>query len=241
MPAGSREIVSLRGFAKECGLSLQQVRSALAFFQATKMATQLRTHHGTQVTTQSGTVVTILNWNTYQGNGPYDNTEHNTKITSSQHSGGDLNLKEEELSREEKKTHSSRFDEFALTPSEVKPKRKSKGKPDPNYSPEFAAWYSLYPRKECPHDAAKAYAHHAAKVGHERLLASLKEQLPKLQEKLETGGDFRPYPASWLNSGAYFNEPNTDMPTTPKKRSGSFVDSVERVMKERMARGEKPL
>lgn len=70
---------------------------------------------------------------------------------------------------------------------------------------EFAEWYALYPRKKAKADALKAYRAARKKVEAEVILRGLRRLLPELNTAAEI---YRPYPASWLRSESWEDEPS---------------------------------
>jgi hypothetical protein len=81
----------------------------------------------------------------------------------------------------------------------------------------FDDWYAIYPRKKQPQDAKRAFA---------KLMASGVITLDALMVKTRTFADnwqnepkdrrkFIPYPASWLNAGGYFDEPDDGAEPAP--------------------------
>ncbi len=76
----------------------------------------------------------------------------------------------------------------------------------------FAEWYSHYPRKKGKGQAVKAYRAAVKKVSAERLLESLKAQIPSLMSK---GAEYCPYPATWLNGESWDDE--IEQPPTGKR------------------------
>jgi hypothetical protein len=74
-------VTSLKNLAKASGASIQQTRSALKYFETTRMVTLATTYHHSKIT--------VVNWDTYQNSTAADNTPDNTNgnisITSRQH------------------------------------------------------------------------------------------------------------------------------------------------------------
>lgn len=69
VPAGSF-VTSLKNLAKASGATVQQVRGALEYFEATQLATRATTNHHTKIT--------VINWDAYQSCPATDNTPENT-------------------------------------------------------------------------------------------------------------------------------------------------------------------
>jgi hypothetical protein len=80
----------------------------------------------------------------------------------------------------------------------------------PPSPPGFDDWYAIYPRKKQPQDAKRAFGKLMASglitlealMAKTRALAAIWQNEPKERRK------FIPYPASWLNAGGYFDEPD---------------------------------
>jgi hypothetical protein len=72
----------------------------------------------------------------------------------------------------------------------------------------FEEWYSLYPRKKARGDAKKAWDQMTVKQGNspDDIMAGLKRNLADLQRR---DPQFIPYPATWLRSESFFDEPDT--------------------------------
>lgn len=79
--------------------------------------------------------------------------------------------------------------------------------PSGECDPEFQEWYALYPRKEAPKDAAKAWVQMRRDASAEDIIAGLHRALPDLEAKKPARGerDFRPLPASWLRAGRWLD------------------------------------
>ena len=82
----------------------------------------------------------------------------------------------------------------------------------------FERWYALYPRKVSKGAARRAYRAAVKKVDPSTLMAALSEQLGELSMQNRPEGDFRPYPATWLNGEKW-----ADVPTAggEPKRDGN--------------------
>lgn len=75
----------------------------------------------------------------------------------------------------------------------------------------FDEFWKIYPRKENRGAAERAWAKAIKKVDASAILDALRAQLPHLAMQRRTDGDFRPYPASWLNGARWADE--VDQPT----------------------------
>lgn len=81
----------------------------------------------------------------------------------------------------------------------------------------FERWYSLYPRKVSKGAARRAYRTAVKKVTHAELMAALSEQLGELSMQNRPEGDFRPYPATWLNGEKWADTPSSGGKPEPKR------------------------
>jgi hypothetical protein len=86
----------------------------------------------------------------------------------------------------------------------------------------FADFYALYPRKKSRGDAEKAWKQ-ALKAGHdpEEIMAGLKRNLADISKR---DPQFIPYPATWLRSQAWADEPDT----APKPAQPAFTSVADR-------------
>lgn len=79
---------------------------------------------------------------------------------------------------------------------------------------DFKEWYGIYPRKLDPKKALKAYiAARRAGATKAEIIAGLKAQLPEL---LAREKQYVKHPTSWLNAGAWKNEPDQHRPPDGK-------------------------
>jgi hypothetical protein len=202
---------TLQGYAKLFRVSVQEVRSAFRFLETQSMIAVSATNQFTKVT--------VTNWEAYQQCGIPLQQTNNKRITNGQQTGSDLNLKEVEGIESIENYSSSIGIEGAFELAATEPSKPAKPKRSKTllYTTEFEEWYRLYPRKAGKTDAATAYAKHSRDVGHAKLLDSLRAQLPLLQSQVRGSQDYRPYPASWLNAGHYWNEAKTQEQTWREK------------------------
>lgn len=76
-------VTSIRGLADELNMSVQSVRTCLDRLKST--------HEITHAATHAGSVITILNYDKYQGGEDESNTPGNTPLTHHQHTANTLN------------------------------------------------------------------------------------------------------------------------------------------------------
>lgn len=99
----------------------------------------------------------------------------------------------------------------------------------PTRPDEFLAWFDLfwklYPRKVGKPQALKAARRHGKAAGERAaIMVCLERRLPALRERLRADGDFRPYPASWLNAQPW-DDPEENTATLDR---GLKADAVSR-------------
>jgi len=86
------------------------------------------------------------------------------------------------------------------------PHTRTKEQKNNTYTLDFNAFYAAYPKKRDPDRAWKAWQ---KRNGDRPDIAVLLEAIKKQSESLDwkkSGGQFIPYPASWLNAGGWNNE-----------------------------------
>jgi hypothetical protein len=80
-------------------------------------------------------------------------------------------------------------------------------RPDPTQKDDgFAEFWALYPRKAGKGQAVKAWKAATKKADAAAILAGLRLQLPTLALGRKTDGDYRPFPATWLNGERWADE-----------------------------------
>lgn len=203
VPAGSL-ITSLEKLGTHAGLSKEHARRCLDFLERTHSVTLQRTHHWT--------MITIVNWATYQ---QVDDEAHHTNHHTGHHS------KVEDATREtphrtpraatpskevknlskKYKSNSGELDDSAAT-NLPKPKQTRSMGTDPAvlewFEKEFWPNYPRHEGKQPALKAANAKAHTPEKRAF--YLDRLKSQLPTyLQRKGESGQRVIPMAATWFN------------------------------------------
>lgn len=83
----------------------------------------------------------------------------------------------------------------------------------------FKDFWKTYPRKEGKGAAEKAWTKAVKSTDPTEIITALKEQLPNLAMRRRTDGDFRPYPATWLNQKRWEDE--TPEPAVAVGESGN--------------------
>lgn len=94
--------------------------------------------------------------------------------------------------------------------------------------PQFAAFWDAYPRRVAKKDARKAWAEiDPDPITATKIIAALEWQREQ-PAWLKEGGQFVPYPASWLRAERW-----TDEPPAPVKRNGN-LRGIDAWLKERI-------
>ena len=141
-----------------------------------------------QIETQTGTqqtVITISNYDLYQ------------------RGGGDAGTQTEMQTGRQWAVSRQQTEEGK---KETKDRTRSPG----SELPGFAEWYLAYPRKKKRKDAARAFANliQAGEIALPDLMAKTQAFNTAESARPENERQFIPYPATWLNSGGYLDEPD---------------------------------
>jgi hypothetical protein len=114
--------------------------------------------------------------------------------------------------------------------------------PEPKPIDEVKAWFDsefwpMYPRKVAKPQALKAACRHG-KTATDRaaIMDCLRRRLPALQAQFRTDGDFRPYPASWLNQTPWIDPQETATPAVSvgnRDKVGSAIDEAMGLRKQK--------
>lgn len=83
----------------------------------------------------------------------------------------------------------------------------------------FPEFWKLYPRKIGKGQAERAWAGAVKKTSPAEIIAGLRRQLPSLAMQRRTDGDYRPYPATWLNGQRWADEQDSSGPRTAWDRA----------------------
>ena len=90
--------------------------------------------------------------------------------------------------------------------------------PPPAAGERFDDFWRLYPRKVGKGQAQKAWKAAIKADDPAQILAGLRAQLPSLAMQRRTDGDYRPYPATWLNGERWADEPTANTGTLVDQR-----------------------
>ena len=155
-----------------------------------RFLTELQTDRSIETRTDTGqTVISLCNYDNYQA--PFGNVDTQTETLLDTHSATNK--------KEGKRTKNNRCARVA------------------DDDEGFAAWYALYPRKKQPAAASSAYRKvvESGKISRSDLLARTRDLAAEWSKRAPEDRRFIPYPASWLNSGGYLDEPETAFEQTP--------------------------
>jgi len=201
VPAGSL-VTSLEKLGTHAGLTKEHARRCLEYLERTQTVTLRRTHHWT--------MITVVNWTTYQQHEDepqhpehhaehHDGVENGTRETP--HSPPHAATPSKEVKNSDKK--------YKSNPSGLDPlgvNCESMGKPRADVDPEVregfeAEFWPLYPRHEGKQPALKAASAKATTAERrEYYLKRLKAQLPEYnQRKQESGQRVIPMGSTWFN------------------------------------------
>jgi hypothetical protein len=206
VPAGSL-ITSLEKLGTHATLSKEHARRCLDYLERTHAVTLQRTHHWT--------MISIVNWATYQqsddeAHHAEHHAEHHSELDDATHDPPHRSPRAATPSKEEKnlsKKHTSNSGELDSNTANhpQRPKQntsRESGGIDPAVREWFeAAFWPIYPRHEGKQPALKA-ANAKATTPEKRTfyLDRLKSQLPAyLQRKSESGQRVVPMAATWFN------------------------------------------
>ena len=98
----------------------------------------------------------------------------------------------------------------------------------------FEEWYSLYPRKKARGDAKKAWDQMTIKQGNapDDIMAGLRRNLSELTRR---DPQFVPYPATWLRSESWADEPD---PITRNSGKRTIADAAREYLTSNDYRGD---
>lgn len=145
--------------------------------------------------------------------------EYREKLANSGRLGG---LKTQEKARQESsKASSKRLSENQALQSSSSPSSLKKNK----YTVDFQTFYSSYPRKKAPDAAWRAWQkRNGDRPPIEKLLNAIEAQKDSEDWKKD-GGQYIPYPATWLNQGCWADEVRIKDENRPYERW--FPDETE--------------
>jgi hypothetical protein len=98
----------------------------------------------------------------------------------------------------------------------------------------FDGFWELYPRKVAkPKALAAARRHGKTDANRTAIMECLKRRLPALQEQFKADGDYRPYPATWLNQTPWLDPVEAGRPAAALKPAGggAVTSGIEQAMR----------
>lgn len=181
-------IIAVRETSRLLGMTEQNLRTALAMLEKLEILTRRPTHHCT--------IIKLVKWHVYQAKESQGNTPDNTDPTQTQHR---LNT---DLTREQE-VKKLRSEEFKKKPKPLLPEADA----------SFETFWKAYPKKVGKGAAMKAWKK-TKDVPLPDILLAIEAQKSSDQWTRD-GGQFIPYPATWLNQGRWADE----IDTTPRLRA----------------------
>jgi hypothetical protein len=113
----------------------------------------------------------------------------------------------------------------------------------PTHADEVKAWFDAdfwpaYPRKVAKPQALKAALRHGkTPANRAAILECLTRRLPAIQEQFRADGDYRPYPATWLNQQPWLDPVEAERPALAPKIGGGAASAIDEAMRLYGARG----
>ena len=208
-------VTSYASAAAACGLSMQQIRDAFAHLERTQFATYRRTPRWT--------LVTVVNWASYQAIADDENTAENTNRNRQ-------GTPDKESKKKRTKTCASPGGnaQGCDPPSEGPPKATEAGARFPGEAGPrgtsqdlaakqeawFSQWWAAYWRHRARKAAREAFRKHTrTEARFQEIMAATDAQTQEMLAKEER---YRPHGASWLNGRRWEDEATTPVqqPTT---------------------------
>ena len=179
-----QRVVSLAKLAEETGLTVQAVRTAISHMEKTGEVTRCKLG-------KNG-LITVKNWGEYQESNTITNKNINKEVTE----------KQQEINTE-------------LTP--IEESKKAIKQEIPPYSPPtgegFDQFWAAYPKKRSKGAARKAWDKLHVNPTMQATILQAIERAKQSEDWQKEGGQYIPYPATWLNAEGWEDEePGPDPP-----------------------------
>jgi hypothetical protein len=209
-------VTSYRKMAAFCRLSLKQTRTAFAHLETLNFASYSRgterAHHTAQVAAHSGarsgthqwTMVTVLNYESYQSALNDAGTENGTvkgRVVGTQ--GVAEGAPTKEIRSKRVNTCSPDGELFSVDnpQADERPAPAAWGPTEKERA--FQEFWEIWPRKRSKAEAEKIFCRHTASgEGADHIIQAVRAQLRQLTADLQ----FCPYPTTWLNQRRYEDE-----------------------------------
>jgi len=207
--------VSVPGLAKEACVTFGEAKASLAKLEAPDAESQSQKEEGRRILRLGDdTVWMIVNFEMYRKIRNAESRREYMREYMRDYRGKQkvltVNTCKPLLAQEEEEEEES--NEESKTPKP--PKGASKKTPN-KYPDDFAAFLKVYPKKKKPLDALKAWKQtEADRPELEKILAAVESQSLS-PEWTKDGGQFIPYPASWLRAGSWEDEGITKRANVP--------------------------
>lgn len=163
-------IFGLNSASKDLRLSIQSLRTCLDYLK--------RSENITVQSTNKYSIITIVNWDTYQSVGDESNSQDNTIATNQQQTNNKPTTTDKKVKKEKNTTCAQNFESF----------------------------WKAYPKKKAKPEALKAFQKiNPDSSLMEKILKAI-EIARTTDEWLKEKGQFIPYPATWLNGQRWLDE-----------------------------------
>lgn len=109
--------------------------------------------------------------------------------------------------------------------------------PKSDRTDEVKAWHDsefwpIYPRKTAKPQSLKAARRYGKTVADRAaIMECLRRRLPALQEQFKADGDYRPYPASWLNQTPWLDPVEAERPAVAPRIDGKGSSVIDEAMR----------
>jgi hypothetical protein len=214
IPRGSF-ITSYASIATACNISIQQARDACEHLDRTQFATYRRTHRWT--------LVSVVDYDTYQPPTSNGNKLENTLETGQRTTDKELKNKEHISASPDgdARVEPPSLEKTAATATDVRSSRKARnGGLTAQQEAWFNAWWAEYWRREAKQSASRAFAKHVLTEARfqQIMAATLAQRLAMLAKEAR----YRPHGATWLNGERWEDE--TSVTAVPAQSAGRVYE-----------------
>ncbi len=200
VPRGSF-VTSYPKMARFCNLTVKQTRLAFDHLQRVRFAAYQRA--------PKWTMVTVLNYRTYQDSVPDEGTLTGSLRARSGHDEGTMRAPIEEGNKGRSQICASPDGnappDFLTCPDPTPARPRDIRDLTPQQEKWFSAWWSAYWRRRAKKAAREAFRRHVTtEKRFEQIMAATRDQSPEMLARSE---DKRPHGATWLNGERWEDEP----------------------------------
>lgn len=229
-------VATIPKIAEQNGLTVQQTRTVLSYLKSSGKITV--------ESTSKFSIITLIDYDCDVGNNSQNNSlptgkqqANNRQATDEQQASNSLSTGKQQApyinrNTEDKKIRSSEYYNTPLPPRQGESSENSVAAKANNFlSAEqqvlFDKFYSVYPKKTAKRNAIKAWKKLSPdKELVNKILAALEQQKRSVQWQKD-GGQYIPYPATWLN-GKRWEDDEEQNPTSTSQR---HCDQPKRISK----------